>query len=298
MEDNLHCYTFEEHIYRAGLLDQSVDATYVIHLRNNGRYELILKEINEYKPTSLVYIMLNEGYKKCQKVFPQKGSPSSAYDIVDASLQIYKHANQMNYKNILILEDDCFFSPDIRDKKVLTDLNVFLSDNTSQSFTYRVGSFPILLNPLLTHASYGFYLGLHAYVISAPARALVPHQATILDMDEFINFFTTQYTYYKPLAYQLYPETENQKHWGYNVTMLPRCISQYIPQVSFYIIKAMNLDKSKDPGYAIMYTISKILYSLLLLLVVFILYKCALWIPVLLNSSKTRSGRLKSRLKF
>jgi hypothetical protein len=193
----------------------------------------------------------------------------------------------MKYKNILLLEDDCIFSTDIRDEKVQQNLNIFLAEHASTSFTYRIGCLPVLLNPFLTHAPYGFYLGLHAYVISEKARQVaIENQANILDMDEYINILTTQYTYYKPLAYQLYPETENQKYWGYTITLLPHFITQYIPYVSASFIKAIYLDKSVYPGYAIMFTLSKILYSLLILLAFFLVYKGIQWVPFLLRAMK------------
>lgn len=295
MEENLHCYTFELHKFSKGLLDASVDATYVINLRNNGRYESILKEVADYKPTSLVYLVLNDGYKQCKKVFPQEGDQSPTYDIADSNLQIYKHAEQMKYRNILILEDDCIFRPDIREVKVLKDLNTFFLDHSSSSFTYRLGCLPILLNPFLTHAPYGFYLGLHAYVISSTARqsTLQKDQATILDMEEFINFSTSQYTYYKPLAYQLYPVTESQKVWGNNIQALPSSISNYIPYLGSSMIKSLNLDTSIYPGYAIMYVISKILYSLLILLVLFLAYKGVQWVPFIFKLIKKQNKRRK-----
>jgi hypothetical protein len=219
-------------------------------------------------------------------VFPQEGEQSPTYDIADANLQIYKHAEQMKYRNILILEDDCVFSPAIREERTLNDLTTFFIDHSSTPFTYRLGCLPLLLNPFLTHAPYGFYLGLHAYVISSTARKsiLERDQATILDMEEFINFSTTQYTYYKPLAYQLYPETDSQKVWGSHIQTLPDFISKYIPYLGSSMTKLLNLDRSIYPGYAIMYAISKTLYSLLILLVLFLIYKGVQYVPFLLKA--------------
>jgi hypothetical protein len=289
MEENLHCYTFELHKFSKGLLDASLDATYVIHLRNNGRYESILKEVTEYQPTSLIYIVLNDGYKKCKKILPQvktEDKQHSALDLVDANLQIYKHANQMNYKNILVLEDDCFFSPDIREEKVLHDLNTFLTDKSSTSFTYRLGCMPFLMLPFLTHVPYGFYQGAHAYVISRDARFKVINmdESTIEDWDIFINILTIQYTYYKPLAYQILPETDNQKNWGTFNNSVLTYINKIIIKIWLLYIKLVGVDKKAEPGYSITYTNAKIIYSLLILLALFLVYKGVQWIPFLLKA--------------
>ena len=62
------CYTFEKLNYESGLLDSNVDVTYIIHLENSGRYDNIIKQLEKTKPTKIVYILLNKGYSKCNKV--------------------------------------------------------------------------------------------------------------------------------------------------------------------------------------------------------------------------------------
>jgi len=285
MEENSYCYTFQEQKYPSGLLDKSIDATYVINLRANGRYESILKEIDEYTPTRIIYIVFNDGFKKCKKNIPQSTTPTSALDLVDATLQIYKHANQMNYKNILILEDDCFFDKKIQDKKVLNDLTTFFINHKETSFTYRIGYIPVLAIPFLTHLCYGLYGGLHAYVISESARQsiLTKDQFTIKDIDEHVQFFTTQYAYYMPLAYQLFPATENQQVWGANSQVLPSFITRFIAQIAIYNGNLLNLDKSAYPGYTIMCIISRILFCILILLALFIIYKGVQYSPLVIK---------------
>jgi hypothetical protein len=66
-----------------------------------------MKQLNEYQPTNTVYILFNKGYKKCKK---QDFITNPPYDLVDANLNIFKHAKENNYDNILILEDDFIFS--------------------------------------------------------------------------------------------------------------------------------------------------------------------------------------------
>ena len=56
---NSKCYSFKYIKYNDGLFDKTVSATYVIHLKGNGRYENIISQLNEYHPTSDVYILLN-----------------------------------------------------------------------------------------------------------------------------------------------------------------------------------------------------------------------------------------------
>ena len=38
-KDSTQCYSFKKIKYNTGLLDEAVDATYIIHLEGNGRYD-------------------------------------------------------------------------------------------------------------------------------------------------------------------------------------------------------------------------------------------------------------------
>jgi hypothetical protein len=64
---NSKCFIFEKNTFSVGILDSCVDATYIIHLKDNGRLDHILEQLKEYRPTSTVYIAHNKGFKKCDK---------------------------------------------------------------------------------------------------------------------------------------------------------------------------------------------------------------------------------------
>ena len=79
----------EEYNYEKGLLD--VDATYILHLEGNGRLEQIQTQLEQYHPSRKVYLVYNQGYKKCQKNLPLESPP---YDLVDAFLTAFHDANK------------------------------------------------------------------------------------------------------------------------------------------------------------------------------------------------------------
>lgn len=74
------CYHFKKITYSQGLFE-TVDATYIIHLEGNGRYDDILNQLAQFQPTKVVYIVFNKGYKNCQK---NKNIKLPAHDLVDA----------------------------------------------------------------------------------------------------------------------------------------------------------------------------------------------------------------------
>jgi hypothetical protein len=61
---NTECYTFKKITYQKGIYDESVDATYIIHLKDNGRIDHIYEQLTMYHPTKVVYIVYNLGFKK------------------------------------------------------------------------------------------------------------------------------------------------------------------------------------------------------------------------------------------
>ena len=128
---NNNCYKFKKITYTNGLLDDAVDATYIIHLEGNGRYEGILNQLDLYQPTKVVYIVFNKGYKNCSK---GEHIQLPAHDLVDAFLQIFKDAKHKNYENILILEDDFIFSEKIKDTTTRVNICTFLNNHKKISF--------------------------------------------------------------------------------------------------------------------------------------------------------------------
>ena len=66
---NTRCYDIKKITYKSGILDNSIDATYIIHLKDNGRLEHIQEQLKLYQPTKIVYIAYNKGFKKCEKKF-------------------------------------------------------------------------------------------------------------------------------------------------------------------------------------------------------------------------------------
>ena len=261
---NTNCYRFEKFIFQKGLLDNCVDATYIIHLEDNGRFEEILNQLDEYHPTKLTYIVFNKGYKNCEKEDYINIPP---YDLVDAFLKVFKHANQNNYNNILILEDDFIFHEDIKKNSIQKDICSFIKKQKNKNFIYLLGCVPQLLMPFYNNhyiiLSSG---GMHSCIYSKQNRIeiLKVNQKKIKYWDDFNRIYSIKYTYYKPLCYQLFPETENSKHWFINYKHWK------------FILNFFNLNNSPEPGYSSLYLLSKILFYLLiffLILLIYLIYK-------------------------
>ena len=265
------CYKFEERIFNSGFLDQSVDATYILHLEGNGRLESINKQLTIYQPTKIVYILFNRGFKKCEK---PSYIDSSTTDLIDGNIQIFKHARENNYRNILILEDDFIFSDKILSPEIQYRINSFLVECGDSSFIYSLGCIPLLQFPIGEGYHYkSKFIGTHACIFSKAYREniLSKDQSSMKDWDVAIN--PIAYTYHIPLCYQLFPNTENQKTW-YDDNIFSKMA--YI--LTKFIIFIFSLDTRYEPGYSILYTMSKILSFIIFIF--FIVFACYIIIRI------------------
>jgi hypothetical protein len=260
--NNSECYRLEQYDFSDGILD--LDATYIIHLEGNGREEQISKQLEEYHPTNLVYILYNKGYKKCNKSL-HLNEPQ--IDLIDAFLYIFKDAHSKNYKKILILEDDFKFNDKIKEKQARTNVMEFIKKKENEPMIYMLGCLPFIQRPYDKYTNVlTCGIGTHACIYS---RALIENvlqedKTEFTDWDYYTHSTFTRYMYHEPLCYQLFPETENQNNWAE---------FSGLTYVLLNIIKVLKLDKETEPGYTFFYNLSKISYAtMVIFLVIFFLF--------------------------
>jgi hypothetical protein len=249
------------------LFDYIVDATYIIHLENNGRYESVMEQIKRFNICKKIYILFNKGFKKCRK---PKHIVSSVEDLTHSYIQIFNHAESFRYNNILILEDDFMFSPTV--KKHIRNIEQFFDEHNGKNFVYSLGSVPFIMIPYMKN-HYKLYnsIGTHAIIYTKNSRRqILNDQNKIVDIDGYRNSNLTSYTYYKPLCYQLFPITENSKNWGKKEGWISQFIAK---QVVFKLLIYNEMDKKVEPGYSRYYMYSKIIFYVIIFLCVYIAYR-------------------------
>ena len=268
-KDSSQCYNFKKIKYNKGLLDDVVDATYIIHLEGNGRYDRIMSQLKTYHPTKEVYIVFNKGYKKCQK---DERIKLPAHDLVDAFLQVFKHAKNENYDNILILEDDFIFSKKIKKTSTQQDICAFLNNNKNEDYQYFLGCLPVLQIPCTLDSKHFINIGsggMHAVIYTKKnrERLLKVNQKDITDWDYYSFIYLRRYMYHEPLCYQLFPDTDNSNNWHKD-----NYIFHEISKLLKKILNLFKLDTQIEPGYSVFYIFSKIFPFILLILILVIVY--------------------------
>jgi len=251
-------YKFENLDFEnGGIFDNCVDATYIIHVENNGRLESIRNQLRQYHPSKKVHILFNKGHIESGKIPP--------IDLVHAFFHCFENASENDYRNILILEDDFTFSEKVRDCKNISSICEFIKTKDGEPTMYRLGCIPIFQMPSsydFAHYS-GFFMGTHGVIYNKAycEKLMQADKHAIIDWDIFNNgaFSANCYTYYTPLCYQLFPETENSFYWGIETP-----IYSFIGTIMFFIYQLFGLNTSIEPGYSFFYSFSKFLFFIFL----------------------------------
>jgi len=276
-------YFFEEIKKKSGLLDKCIDATYIIHLEGNKeRRSNIINQMKLYNITQKTIILNNKGFNKCKK---KLRAQTPVCDLIDCYIQIFKNAEEKDYNNILILEDDFIFNKKIKDQEVIDQLTEFINTQSSKNnnFIYLLGTVPYLQLPSLfqNHSKVFITTGTHSSIYSKQFRKNIldikDPQDTINDWDLYTNFYcqyTTRYIYKDPLCYQLFYETENFNSWKSFLNLKYLLIA---------IFKILNMDKNGEPGFSFFYKLSKMIYLFIIISIYSIIFFIAKTISLFIN---------------
>ena len=264
------CYNYKEIIFEKGFLDDSVDATYILHLEGNGRLSNIYEQLHTFHPSKRVILVFNKGFKKCKKNLYKK---LSTYDLVDAFFNVFKHAEERKYKNILVLEDDFIFHPKILDSKNTKAIAEFMNERNGkrESFIYSLGCLPALQLPVNYYNRQVLArMGTHACIYTQECRRQILNtdQTTIYDWDVYTNLSFTNYMFYEPVCYQLFPDTENKKNWVY-IYLFTEIFNGFL--------NYLELDRKVEPGYSFFYWFSLLHFILLFILLFYVIVKGSIY---------------------
>lgn len=211
---NTSCYRMELLTFESGLFDSCTDMTYVLTMENSTRHDDFMKQLNEHKPASKVIIQYNKGYDRCTK---NSKVTDAAYDLTDAYRNVFQHARENNFKNVLVFEDDFFMG-----KYVQSDIDEICDFISSKPFSvYNLGTRLCMgklldvfgdrgkkhykcTNSVMSHAVIYNQTYMNDFIEKAK-------EGKIHEADQFWNKSKyTVYTYHKPIAFQLCILTQNQ----------------------------------------------------------------------------------------
>ena len=250
------------------IFDDVCDWTYVI-LCCYDTYEReknVFEQLELLRPTRNISLVYNKGYRHC---YTEKVSE----DLFEISKYIYKDMIDKNYNRVLILEDDLLLKKPIPVEDVQSIVN-FIEEVDPE--LYSLGS-PSVFNPSYIFRKHvkliGYMATSHAYMINQELckkvlnlnqRGRSPSEDIINNdyhIDNILSISNEKYKYYKPLVYQLFPATENQKNWG-GKGKFSKLLNKINLSLQIYFLK---IDRQLEPGWTILYIIPYIQWIFLLL---------------------------------
>ena len=280
---NTACYRFETVNFDRGIYDDFVDCTYIIHLEGNGRDVRMREEIGRIPTTKIIHILNNAGYKQCEKRLIDQ---APYQDLTDAFLQCFKHAKENAYGNILIFEDDFILSPKIRDPLHINRVGSFVKSRKDEEFVYLIGALPIAVFPTAQAHTYRACKTFCMHSVIYSEKLIQQWDKIATDhkhWDAIINSHVrNRYIYGEPLCYQTFPETENKRTWA------EKDGAPFISWIKNAFIRAFDMDKDPNNGFAFLYFFAKFWPILIVLSILVVLLVAA-------GSEERATRRLSSR---
>lgn len=230
-----------------GVFDLIADHCILLAMPN--RLDRAFKRLHEDRPHSSVTIQLNPGYENKDDLVEK----TSRADICHAIAAAFRRALDKEITRLLVLEDDFFLGNDSERslaREASKDIAVFLKGRTFD--TYNLGRVVFTGWP----SGHGSWRAIahgtaHGVVYSERFMRtyLAQHDADPWPIVRVGNDLwwnrmdMVHYVYERPLVFQLYPRTANRELWN--------------DALKEFGISALNLDKTHEPGYAVLNGLSK-----------------------------------------
>tara|TARA_B100001175_G_C19501752_1_gene638460 strand:- start:1319 stop:2128 length:810 start_codon:yes stop_codon:yes gene_type:complete len=257
--------TYEYINFDKGILDNIIDAVYVITLEKSDRLTSVYTQLNDFKLCKTNIIRINKRYNEHYN--PSLYTQNSMSHLLYNNIQIFKHSNKYNYNNILILEDDFIFDASIKNQSIINHFEDFISKNKNFNLIY-LGNVPLIINPF----SYDYFINVyfngqaHSIIYSKKARNIIydnyknKNYTWIQLHDIWYNFILNErYYYYKNICYQVFSDTENKDLWTNPFLDL--------------LIKSLKLDEYNIDNYNYYYKYILILhYIIIIIIIITIIY--------------------------
>ena len=257
------CSEYKYISFNRGILDNLIDAVYIILLKGSKRTKFVYQQIYDYKLSKNNFIQINESFKNCYNNTMCK--QTVGHHLINNNINILKHANEKNYNNILVFEDDFILDPKIKNKKIIKNLEDFINNNNFN--LYFLGVIPIMFNSVsINHMKLSYFLCTHSVIYSKSARNLLIKMyeknscllGAQLDGPYFQNL-PNKYMYKSPLCFQNFPQTENRKTWD-------NLYKNFVLKI--FELEKRNVKKIKR-GFENIYLI---IYSIHLLIIILFIY--------------------------
>lgn len=215
-------YRWVEHSTNEFPILTSVTCAVVLIMENapQRRRRRIAKVLHTYPICKHVIFQYNKGYRKVKK----DGVDNSSKDILHATAAACQYARGYGATSVLVLEDDVDFRPSIFDHGCHID--AFVSSARNVWDIYSLGSMITFTRPFQCgrHVRVPQMGGAHAWIFHADTcrrladRQFIHRVHSIMNQrkttkDFALSSICTCFVYYRSVANQTHPDTENAGLW-------------------------------------------------------------------------------------
>ncbi len=266
--NNSKCYYYKYLKSEKGLLDNIVDAVFILLMENSPREKNVLAQLQKYKLHSNVIIQYNLGFKNCSKILKKQ---QSNFDLLDANFEVFEKSQELKYNNILVLEDDFIVTSNIFKTKYLNSLKKIV--NKDYFNLISLGSIYLISTKYDKHIDNPLLLtGSHAIIYNQKYfnNFINKYYYYFTQADEFLQI-KDKYVTNIPLIVQPYPETENKSNWP-TIGRLAHTIQDNILDIDWNNYRGKELIYW-EKYYKIKYVQEIIVLIILIVIIIFFIKK-------------------------
>lgn len=301
--DESGCYSLQQVAECAEPLLGNVSCAVILTMSDSPRHEkLDMATLSILCPR--LYLQCNRGYRRCDG--KPLGVTNSAHDLAHAYMSVFEHfEGEAGY--VLVLEDDVIFdTPEL--PLHLGRVNEFLGAFEGCSL-YTLGSLISWMVPFKGGGAHhrrilGQWFTTHAVIWSSEARGrlmrkirglFVSPSDDIVHMDHHPENRIGAYAYYKAIATQIFPQTENCGNWCSackNVgSPRARRANRRHRKMTKAAFRTLKLNSKPRPGWDVMYGFGFGYGGGTLLLLLLVVVCSALLCFVIVKATRMRATR-------
>lgn len=245
----MDCYRYELVHEASDPLMPNLDATVVLAMERENRFSYDPFLLNLSRRT---YVQHNAGYRDCQKPL---SIMATHHDLIHANYVLFQNIRALEH--VLVLEDDAVVYT--YEVEPFAYINAFLNSNMYELFT--LGSFGQFTKRNDSLYSVDIICGSQAIIYSQTSREKL---ISLFEANNFRGHIDEDYlsqltmlAYRNPLVVQLWTESENSTHWGWQ-------------PLGRFPINALRLDQSVD-NWSTVYSFNKVIGKLIVGVIVVVI---------------------------
>lgn len=238
---------FQWQSYTLPANEEYVCATFAVRMRHSS--SRLHEELRYFCPSRAVHVLVNDGYRVVPRDLPRQ---LAMYDLLGAMAILAREALRRGCRTALLCEEDMFWRRGTNIAAHMRRVRDFCARHDWDSYFLGGVVVPALRAPPSSRhvRLVKNVFGAHAIIYSTRGLQALASGRSLAHLDTQASMQMRSFRYYMPLAYQLFPATENQRQSWHPALVLAKNL--------------LRLDKRAEPWHSLSYVADSALLALLL----------------------------------